>query len=214
VYLVDENFRFLKTTPTEWLSKDILDIDGKDVRSVTCYAAGAAEPVYHITRPSADQPAALTPLPDGRTVNMAKIDQVLDAIAPLTLDDVASTDAAPPADATRLVYQLFDGREISLYPAAGENGRYSIRVAATQLPVTVDAKAETAAETAPADTHAATAAADAASADASAETPAVVKTAQEINDALGPWVFTIKKWQYDSLITDPENLLEKPESKS
>jgi hypothetical protein len=209
VYLVDGNFRFLKTTPTEWLAKDILDIDGKDVRSVTCYVAGGAEPVYRLTRASAGEPAALTPMPDGRTVNMAKIDQVMDAISPLTLDDVASADAPPPADGSRLVYQLFDGREITLYPAAGENDSYSVRVAAAQLPVAVDAKPEPAA-----DTDAAAAPADAASANASADTPPVVKTAQEINEALGPWVFTIKKWQYDSLITDPVNLLEAPESTS
>ena len=44
--------------------------------------------------------------------------------------------------------------------------------------------------------------------DVSASTQSRIKTAQQIDEDVRPWVFTIKKWQFDSLITQPEMLLE------
>jgi hypothetical protein len=34
------------------------------------------------------------------------------------------------------------------------------------------------------------------------------KTARQLNEELSPWVFSVKKWQFDSFITRPESLLE------
>ena len=33
-------------------------------------------------------------------------------------------------------------------------------------------------------------------------------TARQLNEELGPWVFSIKKWQFDSFIAQPGSLLE------
>ena len=216
VYLVDGNFRFLRTTPTEWLEKDVLNIKGEDVRSVFCYVDEAEAPVYRIVRPAKGEAAALSPIPEGRAVDTAKIDQLLDAMAPLTLDDVSAADTAAPSGGTRLVYQLFDGREITLYPHAGEDDTYTIRVSAAELPVSDDTTtAADEAESAKADeTDAADTAAEASASDDAAEKAPVVRTAQEINDALGPWAFTVKKWQFESLITDPQKLLKELETKA
>ena len=211
VYLVDGNFRFLKATPTDWLQKQILDIKGADVRSVAGYEEGAAAPSYRITRPAAGEAATLAPVPNGRTVDTAKIDQVLDALAPLNLDDVQAADAPPSADGTRLVYQLFDGRQITIFPAVTGKDKFTVRVSASTLPGAEADKATAAAAPAekPSDSQAAGDDAADDQAGTAAEKPPAIMTAQEINDTLGPWIFTIKKWQYDSFITDPQHLLKK-----
>ena len=203
VYLVDGDFRFLKTDPAEWLEKEILNIKGDTVASVACYLGNDASPLYTLSRPEPGQDARMTPVPQARSADQAKIDQVLDALAPLTLDDVqpAETPSAAAADRHRLVFDLYDGRQISVYPAFDGKDRYTLQVAARDT-----GNAETAnkpgANAEPSDD----AAAEKTQAD-SADVPAP-KTAQQINDALSPWVFTIKKWQFDSLITQPEALLE------
>jgi hypothetical protein len=214
VYLVDGAFRFLKTDPADWLQDEILNIKADSVASVTCYAEGNTDPVFTLARPEKGKAPQLSPVPSGRRVDSAKIDQVFDAMSPLTLDDVESADKHPKKDdagARRLVYQLYDGRRILLFPESDDNEHYWVRVTAE----------ETANETAIADTSDAAGAADEPAkaeqkdpADAKVpekqggqDTPAV-KTAQAINAELGAWVFSIKKWQFDSLITQADALLE------
>ena len=45
VFLVDGSFRFLKTSPAQWLNKEILDVKAEDVKSVTCYVGDARTPI-------------------------------------------------------------------------------------------------------------------------------------------------------------------------
>jgi hypothetical protein len=203
VYLVDGDFRFLKTEPTEWLEKDILNIKADAIESVACYLGDDASPRYVLSRPEPGQDARLTSVPQGRTADQAKIDQVLDALAPLTLDDVRAAGTPPAAapDQYRLVYSLYDGRQITVFPALDGEDKYTVQIAARQTDKP-DISGNTAVNVAGND--------DASSQDAQADgskTPPA-KTAQQINDALSPWVFTIKKWQFDSLITQPDILLE------
>ncbi len=197
VFLVDGSFRFLKAAPAQWLKKEILNVDAEEVASVVCYAGGASNPVYTLSRSQKGETARMRPIPSGRTVDAAKIDQVFDALAPLTLDDVQAGDGKPPvatSDGPRLVYQLYDGRRISLIPASDGKERYTLRVTAE------DSKAPAADADASPPADEKTPAGEAAS-------PAP-QTAQQLNDALSPWIFSIKKWQFDSLITQPEALLE------
>ncbi|BBO78875.1 hypothetical protein DSCW_62920 [Desulfosarcina widdelii] len=203
VYLVDASFRFLKTAPTEWLQKEILNIKADAVESVTCYADEGQKPVYTLARSEKGKDAQLTPIPKGRSADANRIDQVIEALAPLTVDDVQPADgpAAIASDLPKLVYHLFDGREIDICPATAGEESYTLRIAARE---TAMEETPSAVESTP-------------EADESKEqkeekaekvqepTP---RSAKEINDALGPWVFSIKKWQYDSFVTKPESLLE------
>ncbi|BBO81877.1 hypothetical protein DSCO28_24430 [Desulfosarcina ovata subsp. sediminis] len=215
VFLVDGDFRFLKTAPEEWLADEILNIKADSVAAVTAYAAGADAPVYTLTRPEKDKAAEMDPVPAGRTVDQAKIDQVLDALAPLSLSDVRRAEGETPLQGDRLVYRLFDGREITIFPRFDGKETYTLRVAAGSLPVTPETTetADTAAadagdsETAPVDDKA-----DGEKTPAAQKPPAVM-TAQQINDQLGPWIFSVKKWQYDSFIFDSAALLKSVESK-
>jgi hypothetical protein len=199
VFLVDGSFRFLKTAPAQWLNKEILDVKGEDVKSVACYVGDPRTPIYTLLRPEKGEMASMAPVPPGRTADSVKIDQVLDALAPLTLDDVQAADGQPPVSESgqaRLVYQLFDGRQITLFPYSDDKGSFTLRVTAE------DSVAETQAAGAPdpQPTDEKTQAEETA-------TPAP-KTARQLNEALSPWVFSIKKWQFDSFITQPASLLE------
>jgi Domain of unknown function (DUF4340) len=203
VYLVDRNFRFLKTSPAQWLKKEILNIEADDVAAVTCFQGDSATPAYTLSRPQKGAAAQLTPVPKGRTADLAKIDQVLEALSPLNLDDVKAGDGQPPADGSggsRLVYRLYDGRQVTLYPEQEGEDKYSVRVAAeavTEKAATLAAKAlEKSAE----DEKTKTGKGEAV---ASPAPP----TARQLNAELHPWIFSIKKWQYDSFITQPTSLL-------
>jgi len=203
VFLVDAGFRFLKTAPTEWLQKEILNIKADAVESVTCYAGEGQEPVYTLTRPEKGKDAELTPIPEGRTADANRVDQVMEALAPLTLDDVQPAAGPPtaPSGRPRLVYHLFDGREIDIFPASDGGEKYSLRVAARETAV---AETPSALES---PTEAGESKEQKEEEVEKAQEPAP-RSAKEINDAAGPWVFSIKKWQFDSFVTQPESLLE------
>ena len=201
VFLVDAGFQFLKTAPAEWLEKEVLNIKAEAVQTVACFAGDANTPVYTLVRPEKGQDAQLAPLPEGRSVDAARIDQVLDAMAPLSLDDVqpAEGPAVASSGQTRLVYTLYDGREITVYPGVEGEDSYNLRVTARQIdgaPAPAEEEQSEAAE------------ADASEEAASEQDDAASKTAEQINADLGPWVFSIKKWQFDSFVTQLESLLE------
>jgi hypothetical protein len=199
VFLVDGDFRFLKTAPAEWLKKEVLDIRADDVASVACYAGDAPTPVYTLSRPEKGEAAQMTPVPPERTADSAKIDQVLDALAPLALDDVKAGKENPPAAEShrpRLVYHLYDGRRISIFPESDGEDSFFLRITAEADPSVAEAVESAAPET------------DEDQPQAEETKPSIPKTARQINEELSPWVFSVKKWQFDSFITQPESLLE------
>jgi hypothetical protein len=204
VFLVDGDFRFLKTAPAQWLDKEILSIDAEDVASVVCFTGDSQTPVYSLTRPEQGETPRMTPIPEGRTADSAKIDQVFDALAPLTLDDVKAGEGTPPggeSDRVRLVYHLHDGRRISIFPESDGEDKYTLRVTAEADEVEA-AAADAAAAGAPEDE------APKGEVEAPETAAPATKTARQLNEELSPWVFSVKKWQFDSFITRPESLLE------
>ena len=199
VFLVDGSFRFLKTAPAQWLKTEILDVNAEDVKSVACYVGDVRTPIYTLLRPEKGEMARMTPVPPGRTADPAKIDQVFDTLAPLTLDDVQAADGEPrllEPDQPRLVYHLYDGRQISLFPYSDGKDRFTLRVTAEDS--IAEPPADGAPDPQPVD--------EKTQADETAA-PAP-KTARQLNEELNPWVFSLKKWQFDSFITQPESLLE------
>ena len=206
VFLVDGNFQFLKTAPAQWLEKEVLDIKADDVASVTCYAGDSRTPVYTLSRPEKGEAARMTPIPPGSAVDSTTIDQVFDALSPLTLDDVQDGAGKPPmgkTDRSRLVYRLYDGRQISIFPDFDGKESYTLRVtaeasmAATGTVDVTEPASENAAETREDDTI------------KQEGTPSPApKTAIQLNEELSQWVFLVKQWQFDSFITQPSSLLE------
>lgn len=199
VFLVDGNFQFLKTAPAQWLKKEILNIKADEIESLNCHLGVAQDPVYRLSRPEKGAAAQMTPVPQGRTADPAKIDQVLDALAPLTLDDVQAGDDQPPVaepDQPRLVYHLYDGRRISIFPHSDAKDHYTLRVTA-EAPT---AGTEIAEAPVPAD-------GEVSGDEADKDSLPSPRTAEQLNQELSPWVFSVKKWQFDSLITQPGALL-------
>lgn len=215
VFLVDASFRFLKTEPAEWLQDEILNIKADAIASVTCYTDDQTEPVYTLSRLEKGKKPQMAPIPSGRTVDSAKIDQVFDALAPLTLDDVAPADDHPQAGDTvtrRLVYRLYDGRQITLFPESDEKDQYWLKITAENVvaeatDTDTDADASTTSDASDAKDQDDATGADVDEDKKEADAP-VVKTAEEINADVHPWVFSVKKWQFDSFITQPDELLE------
>jgi hypothetical protein len=197
VFLVDGDFRLLKTAPADWLKKEVLDIRADEVASVVCFAGDGPTPAYTLSRPEKGEAARMTPVPPGRTADSAKIDQVLDALAPLTLDDVKPGRGNPPAaesDRPRLVYHLYDGRRIFIFPESESEDRFTLRITAEDDLSDEEAVEETE-EGQPSEKKV-------------APPPVVQKPARQLNEELSPWVFSVKKWQFDSFITQSESLLE------
>jgi Domain of unknown function (DUF4340) len=214
VFLVDGDFQFLKTAPADWLQEDVLDIKSETIASVTCYSGETDKPVFALDRPAKGEAPRMTPVPAGRKADSAKIDQVFDALAPLTLDDVMAVDGKPPtgdSDRFRLVYRLYDGRQITIFPAKDGKGTHTLRITAGEA--NTKAVAAAPAEPSKADAEEEKAAngetnanGDGGKNDARPQAP--VKTAQQLNEELTPWVFVVKQWQFDSFITGVESLLE------
>lgn len=202
VFLVDGDFRFLNTTPAEWLRKEILNIKAESVETVTCYAGDNPVPVYTLSRPEKGQTARMSPAPQGRSVDTAKVDQVFDALAPLSLDDVHLATQPPTnlSDRYQLDYRLYDGRLISIFPAFDGKENYTLQVTAQET------ETQTMTDEKPAPTENV---ADSKKEDLDNKVvAAALETAQQLNEALSPWIFSVKKWQFDSFITQPTSLLE------
>lgn len=200
VFLVDGSFRFLKAAPEDWLKDEILNIRAADVEMVTAYGLNAKTPAYTLVRPEKDTPPHMTPVPAGKAVDPEKVEQVLEALGPLILHDVRSAeDDALPVGSPHLTYRLYDGWEITLFLGADEGkNQYTVRIVAS------------AAESIPADGVESKAVPDDPPLQISEEEAGHAYSPEGINAAVGGWVFFLQKWQYDSLITEPELLLVPP----
>lgn len=238
IYLVDEGFRFLKKTPAEWLQQDILNIKEEEVAQVVCYPAGSDKPRFQVSRPEKGKPAALLEVPKDRQVDTTKIEQLLGALAPLKIKDLAAERRDPaegrdpaedgdpaedrdPAKAMgeglHLTYRLYNGQQIHIFPrkeGEDEAARYELQAFVsyeappeTQAPAPAGAavekkKASGEEKNAP---EASEPAADAAKAPTQEEMQALTA---DLNAKVSGWTFIIEKWQWQSLITEVEGLLE------
>ncbi len=118
VFLIDESFRFLKKSPSEWIQTDILKINEADIQMVESFKAGDAAPVYAIERKEKGGKAKLMAPPDGKTVSASKISQVFEALSPLSITNVSIIKSGDLAQhpLNRLDYTTFDGKKVSIFP--------------------------------------------------------------------------------------------------
>ncbi len=203
VFLVDKSFRFMKKTPPEWLSKDILNIKAEAIESVSLFADTSDKPVYRLRRPEKSKAAKLSNIPDGRMASVSKIDQVFEAIGPLAISDVSSgSDKA--GQKMRLEYQLYDGKVVTIYPVHKKTGddAYSLQITVAFNP---EYKPTTSAEADKGDKKE--------TKDTSKTPETVKKEAEDLNNLLSDWTFSVEKWQFQSFITTVEGLLEEKKDK-
>jgi hypothetical protein len=224
VYLVDENFRFLKKKPAEWLQQDLLDIKEAEVRQVSCYPAGADTPLFQVRRPERGKPAVLLEVPKDRKVDDIKVEQLLGAMAPLKIKDLAGErrDPAPAkGDGLHLTYALFNGQQIHIYPrqkGEGDAARYELEafVEYEAPPAAAEKEGEAGQTTAPdtpTDAEASPSPEDEKRSESEpaskAPTPEELRAlTTDLAARVRGWTFEMEKWQWQSFITQVEGLLE------
>jgi len=97
------------------LNHEVIDIPLAQVARVTLQPAGG-EPI-RLQRPDAKTTTFTTdaPLPEGRTLDSAKVEELAGTLANLTLQDVKPASALPvPADASHARFETFDGLAVDV----------------------------------------------------------------------------------------------------
>lgn len=120
-------------SPTDVMSRDIVDIAKDDVGRVTL-AAGSPGPIV-IAKPdrNAQAYALQASLPEGRKADDEKLDRLAGTLSGLTLQDVRPVaEIAFPADAPRALFETWDGVDIEVRAAkVGEGDKAEHWVAFT-----------------------------------------------------------------------------------
>jgi Domain of unknown function (DUF4340) len=209
VSLVDDNFQFLGKTPQEWLKRDVVNLDQKTIVQVAGFDSKAVAPVFVLRREDPAKAPLLLNLPAGKTADPQKIDQLFEAMSPLKMEDVSALpqdkaqvkeSSTPPARA-RLEYRLADGRVFTVFPYVEKAKDSQPEIYRVQVAVAYEPEPQPpAAQPADSDTSKAAAADE------------IARQVREMDSQLRPWIFTLAKWQFESLITQLDGLLQKKES--
>ncbi len=197
IYLVDQSFRFLDENPTDWLAKEIVDINEKDIKKIVCYPPREDKAAYTIERPARDKDAALLAVPAGKKVEKFKIDQMLGVLSSLKIEDVADPANAPPdtgfSAQHRFEYHLFDGTVYTISPGANikeGSDNHFLRLTVAHVAAAVGDKG-----------------------DAAEASQKAAEAARERNRKLSAWTYVVSKWVFNTLLTRPEDFFEKTEKK-
>lgn len=209
IYLVDKLFDDLKKTPKEWIKKDLIDINEKDVEKITCYSS-EQKPLYTLIRLEKDADLTFVDIPEDQKLDTAIIDDILTTLSPLSIEDVVgrsddnnllTVDYTLPFE-----YRLFNGTVYRVTPgkspvkSKGPNekdtnqkdsnkSKYYIRVKVDQnatIAKTGDDELSSLEDHAPINRD-------------------------SMNQTIGNWVYEIPEWKFERFITNPENLFEKKE---
>jgi hypothetical protein len=218
VSVVDDNFQFLGKTPKDWLKEDIVELDQKTIVQVAGFDGKSATPTFVLKREEPNKDPVLLNPPAGKTVDTQKVEQLFDAMSPLKIEDVSgprksADDSGKGPARPRLEYRLADGKIFHVYPSTEKESKDSsdvrqVEIAVAYEPPTTQPTAEKAAE------KEKDSAKDGDKEAPKAPSPEEVKTrVSELNSQLGPWTFTLAKWQFDSFITRLDGLIQKKEAK-
>ena len=192
VHLIDKPLALCKPAPSDWLDKDLLDIPASEIKSISCEKDGVY--LYSFERDSSQDRFKTLVFPSGEKIDEQALKKLSGTLSSFRIEDVIPASKLGGGDfAACLEYRLFDGRKISIRPGKTGNGqsrpivRISIDIGHTdsggqdsdQKAPDVQMDEETAAETA------------------------------ELQDTVSRWVFVLSEWRFESLVTDPEELVVK-----
>jgi hypothetical protein len=228
VYLVDQTFGFIGTQPREWINTDLLNIPAKDIETVTCIDPVDQSVIYTVKRPERDAPPELQLPLDDKSIKNRTIDALLDSLLSLHVRDVAGYLGEIPADTgfgtlPYLDFQLFDGTIYHVYPGKKANndqeGHYlkvevsyvkpdnSHTKSADEKSEAIDAETMDQVNNEPIkDSDSMEISPD----EIIPEEPAI--NTYKLNQKLSKWVYIISDWEHQSMVTDPEVLVEKMDS--
>ncbi len=182
VYLVDESFRFLNAGPEYWIQDDLLSVNPDQISKVECFDANG-KMVYRIDHPDDKKTARLANVPDDRMVSQPKIDQILDAINPLKISDVIGPAPTGSNKFPHLVYYLRNGSSYTVFLLPTQKADLYQLLLKKEPPQ---------------------------SSQAEAGTKGPGGCARLADPDL--WSFGVEKWQFESFITDYDQLFETPSS--
>ena len=201
IVLVDKEFNLLNKTPEEWIDKDLFKIEPENIRSVICRNA-EGNTVYHLERPEKGKDPQITGSEPGLETDESKLNQAFDALSAFMIQDVADATTQLNASSHRFEYLLFDGTRYILSPSKsgeGDEAVFYLKASVDYVPNLSEEKSEDTGED-------------------KANAPAGGKTAKELakteNDRIGPWIYTITQWKYETFITDPTAFVKKEEEQA
>ncbi|HUD43415.1 MAG TPA: DUF4340 domain-containing protein [Dokdonella sp.] len=219
--------------PTEWLSRDLVDVPAAQIAEVTIEKAGKTLRVFK--QDAAEENFRIADLPKGREASSpAAANPLASGLAGLRIDGARpASAAAAPASAVKARYAAFDGRVVEV-TAWQADGKHYAQFAASLDEARADAHAEAAqaqakaAQPAPADAAAAegqpaadaeraagdsaAAAADAAP-DRAARLAAVRTEVEALQRRFAGWAFEIPAHKYASFDKSIDDLLKPADAK-
>ncbi len=198
VYRVTETFSALSDKPIDWVDKDLFNVTGTDIASVSI--SGPDRTALALAAEGAD--FVLADLTETEELDTSKVSSIKNALSYLTMRDIAmpelSDDAMGFDGAVRFVANAKNGMVYTLLIGgkAESDGRYlraSVNYVAPARPQTDTEEAADAA-----------AQREAAEAQAQAE-------AETLNAKLGNWTYIIASFKGDALITQRADLVKEKE---
>ena len=90
IYLIDKKFDEMGKKPEDWIQKNIINIDEKDIKKVVCFTSENSKQVYSLDRPDKDSSPIMPGMPGVKTLIDSKIDDVFTALSPLSIENVAA----------------------------------------------------------------------------------------------------------------------------
>lgn len=224
VYLVNDNFSLLEQKPEEWLEKEVINIESKEIKAINCYADDSDQPLYRLERKERGTAPKLSSPPKKGVVDTHKVDQVFESLSPLNIEDISGpprkVEDPLPKTSARLEYQLYDGKIITVYPSS--HSEKDPEAAQYQVILTMDYTQPEAPDTTETSKTTPKKDADKKADDQSTKTDSseknkkkeakssedIKKEAMALNEKLQVWTFKLAKWQYDGFIISKEGLME------
>ncbi|MFC1798976.1 DUF4340 domain-containing protein [Thermodesulfobacteriota bacterium] len=193
IYLVDKEFKFLDKKPDQWLAKELVNVDEKDIALIACYDMTTRKKIYMIERPEQAKDLVLLDAPPEKKLMKYKLEQVAGVLSPFKIDDVVDPAKKPAdtgfSDKPQFEFRLFNGMIYHIYPGAKikqDSDKYYFKVAVSY--------SEPAAKT---------------DADKKGTSEDLSAKAKKLNSELGDWTYIVSKWVYDSFATKMEDFFEK-----
>jgi len=207
VYLVDQHFALLQTSPRDWLMKELLKVPAAEVQKIICTGKDGKMPIFTLQRKTPGQDLALSDPPKDRRVDGSAVNKLAGALSSLSLEDVEQ--AVPAEDdaktSSRLAYHLFNGTVYHVRTARDPETeeRYLMNLAVEFQAV---------------EKETGTGGSEGSKEESKKEEKKPEKSPEEIaleagnqNERFRPWRFVIPEWKHDAFIMDMDKLLESPD---
>jgi hypothetical protein len=230
VYLVNDNFSLVEQKPEEWLEKEVINIDSKEIKAITCYVNDSGQRLYQLERKEEGAAPKLSFPPKKGVVDTHKVDQIFESLSPLNIEDISGpprkAEEPLPRTFARLEYQLYNGKIITVYPSSHsekdpESAQYQVVLTMDYTQPETPETAETSKTTPKKDV-------DDKTDDQNTKTDSreknktkeiespedIKKEAVALNEKLKIWTFELAKWQYDGFIISKEGLMESKKENS